>query len=183
MRNYALQKGPYNFLNLRISPWEVSFLFLLCFSSSWRPSFFSTPAAQPHPYLHPVLSPSLSSTGRATCRRAGEPVQARGRREHARGGERSGAKALGRCRRAYAARSERARHGSRRVRALAPGERGSWAGAGVGASAAQEWALERRDSGDVGSEAARGGTKRWLATRRAPEELWWKASARDAGTR
>jgi hypothetical protein len=45
MRNYALQKGPCSFLNLRISPWEVSFLFLLYFSSSWRPSFFSPPAA------------------------------------------------------------------------------------------------------------------------------------------
>jgi hypothetical protein len=76
-----------------------------------------------------------------------------------------------------------ARRGSRRVRALAPGERGSWAGVGVAASAAQERALERRNSGDAGSEAARGETKRWLATRHAQEELWWKASARDAGTR
>jgi hypothetical protein len=45
MRNLTLQKSPYNFLNLRMSPWEVSFLFLLCFSSPWRPFFFSPPAA------------------------------------------------------------------------------------------------------------------------------------------
>jgi hypothetical protein len=36
MRNFTLPKGPYNFLNLRISPWEVLFLLLLCFSSLWR---------------------------------------------------------------------------------------------------------------------------------------------------
>jgi hypothetical protein len=59
----------------------------------------------------------------------------------------------------------------------------SRAGAGVGASAAQQRALERRALGDAGNEAARGGTKRWLATRRTQEELRWKASARDAGTR
>jgi hypothetical protein len=46
-----------------------------------------------------------------------------------------------------------------RVRALAPGERGSCAGAGVGASAAQLRALERCDSGDAGNEAARGGNQ------------------------
>jgi hypothetical protein len=33
MRNYALQKGPCNFLNLRTSPWKIPFLLLLCFSS------------------------------------------------------------------------------------------------------------------------------------------------------
>jgi hypothetical protein len=36
MRNYALQKGPCSFLKLRISLWEVSFLFLLYFFSPWR---------------------------------------------------------------------------------------------------------------------------------------------------
>jgi hypothetical protein len=35
MGNYALQKGPCSFLNLPISPWEVSFPLLLCFSSPW----------------------------------------------------------------------------------------------------------------------------------------------------
>jgi hypothetical protein len=63
------------------------------------------------------------------------------------------------------------------------GRCGNWAGGGVGARAAQERALERRDSGDAGSKATCGGTKRWLATRRTQEELWWEASARDAGTR
>jgi hypothetical protein len=33
MQNFTLPKGPCNFLNLRISPWEVLFLLLLCFSS------------------------------------------------------------------------------------------------------------------------------------------------------
>jgi hypothetical protein len=33
MRNYALQKGPCTFLDLRISPWGILFLFLLCSSS------------------------------------------------------------------------------------------------------------------------------------------------------
>jgi hypothetical protein len=40
MGNYALQKGPCNFLNLRINPWEVPFHFLLCSSSL---SALSTP--------------------------------------------------------------------------------------------------------------------------------------------
>jgi hypothetical protein len=52
-------------------------------------------------------------------------------------GKRSGAGASGQCMRACVARSERARRGNRRVRALAPGERGSWVGTGVGASTAQ----------------------------------------------
>jgi hypothetical protein len=34
MRNFTLPRGPCNFLNLRISPWEVLFLLLLYFFSS-----------------------------------------------------------------------------------------------------------------------------------------------------
>jgi hypothetical protein len=34
MRNYALQKGPCNFLNLRTSPWEIPFLLLSIFPLS-----------------------------------------------------------------------------------------------------------------------------------------------------
>jgi hypothetical protein len=33
MRNYNLPRGPCNFLNLRISPWEILLLLPLCFSS------------------------------------------------------------------------------------------------------------------------------------------------------
>jgi hypothetical protein len=33
MGNFALQKGPYNFLKLRISPWGNLFILLLCFFS------------------------------------------------------------------------------------------------------------------------------------------------------
>jgi hypothetical protein len=47
MRNFTLPRGPCNFLNLRISHWEVLFLLLLCFSSLSVPllsgAFFSPP--------------------------------------------------------------------------------------------------------------------------------------------
>jgi hypothetical protein len=56
----------------------------------------------------------------------------------ARSAERGGGGvALGQCKHAFAARSERARRGNRRVRALARGECESWAGTGIGASTAQ----------------------------------------------
>jgi hypothetical protein len=45
MRNFTLLRGPCNFLNLRISPWEILLLFLLCSSSLWRPFFFPTGGA------------------------------------------------------------------------------------------------------------------------------------------
>jgi hypothetical protein len=75
MRNYALQKGPCSFLNLRISPWEVPFPFLLCFlslslsalSSPWR-FLFPWPAAPlPRgfpPASFPLLHPARPCTGR-----------------------------------------------------------------------------------------------------------------------
>jgi hypothetical protein len=43
MGNFTLPRGPCNFLNLLIGPWEVLFLFLLCFSSLCHS--FSQPAA------------------------------------------------------------------------------------------------------------------------------------------
>jgi hypothetical protein len=103
------------------------------------------------------------------------------------------------------ARSERTRWSRRRCRReceqLRLGARGlaaqelAAAGAGVreawsrrvsGTRATQEQehrAMACAGASSTGSEAMRAGTKRWLATRRALEELWWKASARDVGTR
>jgi hypothetical protein len=74
---------------------------------------------------------------------------------------------------------------------------GVGAEAGAGASRGKQWpcggtrATQEQEqhatvcagASSAGSEAVHGGTKRWLVTRRAQEELWWKASARDAGTR
>jgi hypothetical protein len=104
MRNYALQKGPCNFLDLRISPWGIPFLLLLCSSSLtlfyplWR------------------LSPSLV-LGRRWLRRPGALLpwasggaQLRGQSERCAGAARLQAGAR--------------RRGSRRVRA-APGSGGA----------------------------------------------------------
>jgi hypothetical protein len=73
MRNYALQKGPCSFLNLRISPWGVPFPFLLCsfslsaLSSPWR-FLFPWPAAPLSrgfpPASFPLLHPARPCTGR-----------------------------------------------------------------------------------------------------------------------
>jgi hypothetical protein len=51
MGNLTLQKGPYDFLNLCISPWGISFLLLLCSSS-----------------LSLLSSPGVSSSGGASSR-------------------------------------------------------------------------------------------------------------------
>jgi hypothetical protein len=65
MRNYALQKGPCNFLNLRTSPCEIPFLLLLCFSS-----LFPLPSVSFHPAaLLLGSSPCLPSSARLQDRR------------------------------------------------------------------------------------------------------------------
>jgi hypothetical protein len=64
MRNYALHKGPCNFLNSRISPWEISFLFLLCFSSlSVLPLSLSGASSWDFLPCLPSSSPLGDSTG------------------------------------------------------------------------------------------------------------------------
>jgi hypothetical protein len=47
MRNFTLPRGPCNFLDLRISPWEIPFPFLLSLFclSPWRLFLFSLPPA------------------------------------------------------------------------------------------------------------------------------------------
>jgi hypothetical protein len=62
MRNYALQKGPCNFLDLRISPWEILFLLpLSLFSlSPWRPSSLSPPASHLSGHFLPASLPLLT---------------------------------------------------------------------------------------------------------------------------
>jgi hypothetical protein len=45
MGNFTLQKGPCSFLKLRISPWGIPPILLLCSPLSWRSSFFFSPAA------------------------------------------------------------------------------------------------------------------------------------------
>jgi hypothetical protein len=74
MGNYALQKGPCSFIKLRISPWGIPFLLLLCFS--FLPLFiFSRPLSLPYPLLAALicfLPPSLCSL-RAVPRGAPAP--------------------------------------------------------------------------------------------------------------
>jgi hypothetical protein len=109
MKNYTLHKGPCSFLNLCTSPWEVPFLFLLCFSSLWRLLF-------PH-RRHLSLSLCCSFFPPCGSRRAGS----RRLREGAGGGVRG-------TRRAVAARRggrlQLASGGARRGRAAQARERG-----------------------------------------------------------
>jgi hypothetical protein len=63
MGNYALQKGPSSFLKLRISPWRIPFLLLLCFSFLSL-FIFSRALSLPYPRLAALicfLPPSLCS--------------------------------------------------------------------------------------------------------------------------
>jgi hypothetical protein len=80
MGNYTLQKGPCNFPNLRISPWEVLFPFLFCSSSlsalllPWclLPFFFPPAARQLYPIstsLPPCLLRFLPRAEQSAARR------------------------------------------------------------------------------------------------------------------
>jgi hypothetical protein len=103
MGNFALQKGPYSFLNLRISPWGVPFPILLC---SFSLSALSSPGALPFsPHqcclflylslLFPFLSPAqavaadggsrrwVARAERRAARQAQAWASARGRRQAA----------------------------------------------------------------------------------------------------
>jgi hypothetical protein len=99
MRNYALQKGPCSFLKLRISPWEVSFLFLLYFFSPWHLFLF---------FFHWWRSFSPISLPLSLVSLAGSSNGARG---HSCPGQAAGA-GVGGSARARQAPSERARRGS-----------------------------------------------------------------------
>jgi hypothetical protein len=155
MRNLTLQRGPCNFLDLRISPWEIPFLLLLCFSPLSVLLLSGVYHSGPHPYPHPgrfSLSLSLSSPRGSGA----EAERALVRAHAAQGGpERVVARqALG-----PSGSGGRAR---RPQQTLA--QRGS-AGAGAGAWLLAAQAHERRrHTGDAGS-GARG--RLWLG----PQEL------------
>jgi hypothetical protein len=152
MRNYALQKGPCNFLNLRTSPWEIPFLLLLCFSSL---SLLPLPSVS--------FPPAALLLGSSPCLPSSARLQDRRRKR-----ERSGvARALG---------SGGAGAGERVARAgVAPGgvERGvgwprrrAWAAAACGTRGSwQRWSAvqhrsEARSGRSTGGVRAQGGRRR-----------------------
>jgi hypothetical protein len=187
MRNFTLPRGPCNFLNLRISPWEVLFLFLLCSSSlSVYPlsgvSLIRWAAPLPGGLpLPPSLCVERRRLGdllpRVVLRGVGAGahggVAARGwrlRREQARwSGARRGAErrwrvgAGGPERRVAAAQAAGAGGVGAVRRPRAAGGCGSGgAGAGAGAGAGR-WSGSRRG----GARAEEGGLERAMACRRA----------------
>jgi hypothetical protein len=110
MRNYALQKGPCDFLNLCTSPWEIPFLLLLCFSSLSVLLLPGVSLSCLHPYPHPghpfLFSTRLGRCGPGSWARAG--AEAGDAREPSGGGGRSRRARAGRAAtRAAAARAAR----------------------------------------------------------------------------
>jgi hypothetical protein len=161
MENFALQKGPCNFLKLRKGPWEILFPFLLCFSTLY--SFLSGSFLlhrQHSPFLiHPI--PSLSPLHGHRCRRrawrrlrpgSGERSRAAGAAAAAGAGARGSAQ-LGRLRAARGSArppGERRRASPKQAGALPVGER-QRSGAGepeaVAAPVRCAWAAAAQRSG------------------------------------
>jgi hypothetical protein len=151
MGNFTLPRGPCNFLNLRISPWEVLFFFLLCSSSL---SVLSSPSRLSLSFLA-----GASIWGSSPCL---PPSAALGRRRSDRRGV-SAAQALCGC---GTGALERAAPSGGRLR-LGRRRSGHSGGAGAGAGvsgAGAERALERlrhtRGSGVHRSSTARPGRAR-----------------------
>jgi hypothetical protein len=141
MRNFTLPRGPCNFLDLRISPWEIPFLLLL--SISLLPGTLSF---SPH-RRHLSLAPSLSTPAAPLSPPPGsEQWQAeRALGSAARGGSRA-ARSGSAC--------GRKRGGARVGAAAARRGRGRLWRLGAGAA----WELDgRRASAGAGQERSRGG--------------------------
>jgi hypothetical protein len=167
MRNFTLLRGPCNFLNLRISPWEVLFLFLLCSSSL---SVLSSPCVSlscsgrrlflgVFPCLPPLARLQAAAAAaprgllpRGQAARVGMEAGGAGVRLGAGALERHGAGA-GRARRRAARRGSR-----RRGRRWGAGA-GSWRGrlGGVGAGAGRQRHAGARAGGEQERAQARGG--------------------------
>jgi hypothetical protein len=142
MRNFTLLRGPCNFLILRISPWEVLFLFLLCFSPLSVLLLPGISLSGLHPYLHPGR-PSLSSTRLGWCGRR----RRRGCASAARAGAEAGdaREPCGSGRRWQRWRA--ARRGRERLRQLGAGARGRLA------SQARRELVGRAEAGGTGAGA------------------------------
>jgi hypothetical protein len=136
MGNFALQTGPCSFLKLRISPWGVSFPFLLYFFSPWRLLLFFL-HWQLHllsplpPFLSSAQAPLLSTGG--GCSGLGEPEAGRA----------AAAQAGGSSVAATAAGERFGRSGSRRLRRARSRRAGTRQGAAPGAGADERRALAR----------------------------------------
>jgi hypothetical protein len=178
MRIYALQKGPCSFLKLRISPWEIPSVLLLCSPLSWHPFSF------PHRQLHPSVSflpPSLCSLRSAWTRGVRRQAPARGSERHAGGaggtGARmsAGASSAARAARALGIQAVRARRKAlaQRLRLGGAGAELGWR-SGCGLAAQQEGRLRWASgsgSGDAGGvERADAGAREACASARRPEQ-------------
>jgi hypothetical protein len=166
MRNYALQKGPCSFLKSRTSPWEVPFLFLLCFSSLWR-------LLLPNGSISLSLSLSLYCPFFPPCgsRRAGS----RRLREGAGGGVRGAQRAAAARERRCAARASGRCAGERRRRVSVGGARAGRAARAAPGSGGGRWLAARRTSGRAGGvEQTRERHAGQAALEQAAPGAWWR---------